>query len=109
MPEFRNPNAGGAPSQDNRSFMLMLLVFLGVAVGIQFWHARTTPQAPANAPAATAPAATTPAAAPAAAQAAPLTSAAAQTPAIQATAESTTVVENELYRITFSNRGGQVT
>ena len=31
------------------------------------------------------------------------------TPAVQATAESTTVVENELYRITFSNRGGQVT
>ncbi len=28
---------------------------------------------------------------------------------MQATAESTTVVENELYRITFSNRGGQVT
>ena len=30
-------------------------------------------------------------------------------PAIQASAESTTVVENELYRITFTNRGGQVT
>jgi YidC/Oxa1 family membrane protein insertase len=28
---------------------------------------------------------------------------------VQAAAESTTVVENELYRITFSNRGGQVT
>jgi YidC/Oxa1 family membrane protein insertase len=29
------------------------------------------------------------------------------TPAVVATNESTTVVENELYRITFSNRGGQ--
>ena len=110
MPEFRNPNAGGAPSQDNRSFMLMLLVFLGVAVGIQVWHARTTPQAPANTPSATAPAATAPALAPAAATQAPaMTAGAAMTPAVQATAESTTVVENELYRITFSNRGGQVT
>src|SRR6202012_3704517 len=34
---------------------------------------------------------------------------AAPVPAIQAAAESTTVVANELYRITFSNRGGQVT
>jgi YidC/Oxa1 family membrane protein insertase len=31
------------------------------------------------------------------------------TPSAQATAESTTVIENELYRITFSNRGAQVT
>ena len=29
-------------------------------------------------------------------------------PTVQAPAESTTVVENELYRITFTNRGGQV-
>src|SRR5882762_6387613 len=28
---------------------------------------------------------------------------------VQAASESTTVVENELYRITFSNRGAQVT
>ena len=30
-------------------------------------------------------------------------------PVVQASAESTTVIENELYRITFSNRGAQVT
>ena len=30
-------------------------------------------------------------------------------PTVQASAESTTTVENELYRITFTNRGGQVT
>jgi YidC/Oxa1 family membrane protein insertase len=30
-----------------------------------------------------------------------------QVPVVQAAAESTTVVENELYKITFSNRGGQ--
>ncbi len=32
-----------------------------------------------------------------------------QVPVVQAEAESTTVVENELYRITFSNRGAQAT
>ncbi len=108
MPEFRNPNAGGAPSQDNRSFMLILLVFLGITIGIQYWHSRTAPPPPANAPAATAPAKTN-SAAPAATQAPVATEAAVQTPAVQAASESTTVVENELYRITFSNRGGQVT
>jgi YidC/Oxa1 family membrane protein insertase len=87
--------------------MLMLLVFLGIAIGIQYWHARTAPPAPENAPAATAPATTAPAAAPA--TTAEAAAAAAQTPSVQATAESTTVVENELYKITFSNRGGQVT
>ena len=35
--------------------------------------------------------------------------AAAAVPVVQAAAETTTVVENELYRITFSNRGGQAT
>ncbi|HXS11620.1 MAG TPA: membrane protein insertase YidC [Acidobacteriaceae bacterium] len=110
MPEFRNPNAGGAPSQDNRSFLVMLLVMMGVVFGIQYWHMRTAPPTPANPPAATAPATTAPAAAPLAATHAPAAEAArAHTPAIQAAAESTTVVENELYRITFSNRGGQVT
>ncbi len=110
MPEFRNPNAGGAPSQDNRSFLVILLVMMAVVFGVQYWHMRTNPQPPANAPAVTAPAATAPAPTPAtAAQTAAMTAAAAKTPAVQATAESTTVVENELYRITFSNRGGQVT
>jgi YidC/Oxa1 family membrane protein insertase len=110
LPEFRNPNAGGAPSQDNRSFLVILLVMMGVVFGVQYWHMRTTPPAPANTPAATSPATTAPAATPSAATQAPATTAAAaQTPAVQAAAESTTVVENELYRITFSNRGGQVT
>jgi YidC/Oxa1 family membrane protein insertase len=36
-------------------------------------------------------------------------STAAAGPTVQASAESTTTVENELYRITFTNRGGQVT
>lgn len=109
MPEFRNPNAGGAGSQDNRSFLVMLIVMMGVVFGVQYWRMRTNPPAPENAPAATAPATTAPPASATSAQAQAASAAAAQTPAIQAAAESTTVVENELYKITFSNRGAQVT
>ncbi len=117
MPEFRNPNAGGAGSQDNRSFLLMFVVMMGVIFGVQYWRMKTNPPAPQNAPAATAPQSASQSAAqtnaPAAAQPGSQTTAAAnaavQSPAVQATAATTTVVENELYRITFSNRGGQVT
>lgn len=110
MPEFRNPNQGGAGSQDNRSFLLMLVVMMAVIFGIQYWHTKIAPPAPETktaAPAATAPAQTAPTTT--TKEAAAKAAAAAQTPAVQAAAETTTVVENELYRITFSNRGGDVT
>lgn len=110
MPEFRNPNAGGAGSQDNRSFLVMLIVMMGVIFGVQYWRMRTNPPAPEHPPAATATQSASQANAPAqSAAAAQAGTTATQTPAVQAAAESTTVVENELYRITFSNRGGQVT
>ena len=110
MPEFHNPNQGGGTgSQDNRSFLLMLIVMMGVIFGIQYWHTKTNPPAPeTKTPAVSAPAQTA-AAAPAKASETAAKAAAAQTPAVQAAAESTTVVENELYKITFSNRGGDVT
>ncbi|HLI78078.1 MAG TPA: membrane protein insertase YidC [Acidobacteriaceae bacterium] len=112
MPEIRNPNAGGGAggNQDNRSFLLMMLVMLGVVFGLQYWRARHNPQtAEPSAPSAVAapspqnPGVNNPAA---------LGSTAADpgqpsTVSLQASTESTTVVENELYRITFSNRGGQ--
>jgi YidC/Oxa1 family membrane protein insertase len=94
--------------------MVMMIVMIGVIFGIQYWR---TAHAPPPAP----PAKTAPAAAPANTQAPPAlpqtaatpTSAkpgtAPQTPTVQAAAASTTVVENELYKITFSNRGAQVT
>jgi YidC/Oxa1 family membrane protein insertase len=90
----------------------MMVVMVGVIVGLQVWRARQAPTVPASAPAATTSA---PSAQPAAgsahangaSQALPAHTEA--TPAIVAAAEATTVVENQLYRITFSNRGGQVT
>ncbi len=131
MPEFRNPNTAGSGggTQDNRSFLIMMIVMVGVIFGIQYWRAQHNPQtaspsspsatAPAQgshaAPAASSPASSAPANAqtsPAAnvpAAAAPAKRNAPAAPTIQAAAPSTTVVENELYRITFSNRGAEVT
>ena len=87
----------------------MMIVMLAVIFGLQYWRTQhnpppAAPETSAAAPAPSAPGATLPsttAVAPAAQPAA--------TPSVAAAAESTTVVENELYRITFSNRGGQVT
>ena len=115
MAEFKNPNQQGG--QDNNSFLLMMLVLVAVFFGIQYFHTSKTKPASPAAPAATQ--SSTPAEAPVAPDAAPGSTAAVLTngakgakeaavPAIQATAATTTVVENELYRITFSNKGGQV-
>jgi YidC/Oxa1 family membrane protein insertase len=109
LPEFRNPNQGGGGSQDNRSFLVMLLVMFGVIFGLQYWRAKHAPPPPETSSVLSQNA--TPAAPAATADAS--TSASSTTPTtvatVQAAAESSTIVENELYRITFSNRGAQVT
>jgi len=108
LPEFKNPNAGGG-GQDSRSFLIMLIVMMGVIFGVQYWRGQHDTPAPTPA-ATTAPAAavstTAPSATPTSASA---PAAASSTPAVVAAAPASTIVENELYRITFSNRGGQVT
>jgi len=127
LAEFKNPNQQGG--QDNNSFLLMMLVMVAIFFGLQYYHSKSKPASPA-APAATqtspaqsgnhpasqpaAPAGDQAATQPAAAQ--PGTkpgskpaAAAPAVPAVKAAAESTTIVENELYRITFSNKGGEVT
>ena len=108
MPEFRNPNQSGGGSQDNRSFLIMMIVMISVIFGLQYWRSQHNPP---TAPPDQQTAASTPSA-PAEAQTsapAPTTGATASTPAVIAAAQTSTVVENELYRITFSNRGGQAT
>lgn len=110
MAEFKNPNQAGGGTQDNRSLLVMMIVLIGVTVGIQYWRSKH-PEAPTP-PAPVSQTAAAPQAAPALGSGGTQASGAmtaAPVPAIQAAAESTTVVENELYRITFSNRGGQVT
>jgi YidC/Oxa1 family membrane protein insertase len=118
LAEFKNPNQQGGG--DNRSLLVMMLVLVTVFFGLQYFRAKTNPQtaspnAAASAPQTGATSGTQPAAqpgppAPANTPAARLPgSTAAAGPTVQASAESTTTVENELYRITFTNRGGQVT
>ena len=114
MAEFSNPNQQGG--QDNRSLVAMMVVFIAVLFGAQYYHSKMNPE-PAPSPASPAAAPQAPRSclprphpqrrhAPAAAAGKPAAPAA---PVVQAGAETTTVIENELYRITFSNRGAQVT
>ncbi|MDQ2925067.1 MAG: membrane protein insertase YidC [Acidobacteriota bacterium] len=121
MAEFKNPNqAGGGGAQDNRSLLVMLVVMSGLFFGVRWYQAKHNPQtASPSAPVAqqAAPVAATGLGGVPASPTAPIAVAATHKPGapattaqtVQATAESTTVVENELYRITFSNRGGQAT
>ncbi len=114
MAEFKNPGQQGG--QDNKSLLVMMVVMVAVFFGLQFYKAKTNP--PTTSPSTTqtttgqtAPAQSGPAGqtAPNGATAAGATVSAAPTvPVLQAAAETTTIVENELYRIVFSNRGAQV-
>jgi YidC/Oxa1 family membrane protein insertase len=127
LAEFKNPNQQGG--QDNHSFLLMMLVMVAVFFGLQYFQSTkpkpASPKAPAtaqntpapnasspssaaNTPASTPGAATSPAKG-AAANSASKTATKTAAPAVKAAALSTTVIENELYRITFSNKGGEVT
>jgi YidC/Oxa1 family membrane protein insertase len=108
LAEFRNPNQAGGTGQDNRSLLVMMIVMLGVLFGVQYWRSAHNPQtAPPDQSTAHTAASATPA--PSAAPAVAATTSAPATPAIQASAAVTTVVENDFYKITFSNQGGQVT
>lgn len=117
MPEIVNPNlqtqgpGGGSGGGDMRSTIVFTLVILVALLGYQYFFKPTPPpaqQTPDQA-AQTQPQQPTPAAVAGqvqlAAASAPGSTAA---PVISATAESNITVENELYRIVFTNRGGQV-
>ncbi|HEX4021732.1 MAG TPA: membrane protein insertase YidC [Acidobacteriaceae bacterium] len=102
MAEYQNPNQQGG--QDTRSLLVFTLVFVLVLLGMEYFR-------PKKAPVPAAPSAQTATQSTAPMQEAPSASAK-NTPAVPseaAASESTTTIENELYRIQFSNRGGQVT
>jgi YidC/Oxa1 family membrane protein insertase len=113
LAEFKNPNQQGGG--DNRSLLVMMLVLVTVFFGLQYFRAKNNPQTvspnvAANSSQSAPAAATQPAAAvPASTSAAAVPGSSAGGPTVQASTEATTTVENELYRITFTNRGGQVT
>ncbi len=112
MAEYKNPNQQGGGKQDSRSLLIFTTVFLAILLGMQMFHPKkpvapvqnatpqkattASPQAP-NVPL------------PGAASANGNGENAAATPRVMAAQRATTTVENELYKITFSNQGGQVT
>jgi YidC/Oxa1 family membrane protein insertase len=112
LAEFKNPNQQGGGGTDTRSLFVMMFVMLAVFFGLSYYRQKKNPQTVSpNSPAVTqsAPQASTPPpTATATALPAPAGAQSTATPAVQAAAEQLTVVENELYRIEFTNRGAQV-
>ncbi|MDE1175915.1 MAG: membrane protein insertase YidC [Edaphobacter sp.] len=118
MAEFKNPNqqGGSGGGQDSRSLFVMMFVMLAVFFGLSYYRSKKNPQTVSPNAAVTqsqqaASTPTAPSAAPVTGSKAAAAGGASSTPgagAVQAAAESTVVVENELYRIEFTNRGAQV-
>ena len=111
MAEIRNPNAslqgpGGnsGGGGDNRSLFLFMTLALMALLAFQYFKPATPVPAQQQA---TQQAAGT-GLSPQSGAAAPIVAVPGGAPAVTATTEQTTVVENELYRITFTNRGAQV-
>ncbi len=117
MAEYKNPNQQGG-KQDTSSLLVFTVVFAAILLGMQFFKPK---HPPVSTPAQTTAAKTNPSQ-----QNGPTTGASSNassptanaagevatgdaTPKVAAPTQTTTVVENELYRITFSNRGGEVT
>jgi YidC/Oxa1 family membrane protein insertase len=102
LAEFNNPQQD--PGMERRLLLVFALTFL-VIILFQPLLKKYLPQS-ATSPAET-PAAVQPAGQPSAASV-PLASVPATAASKQASAETETVVENDLYRVSFTNRGGQV-
>ena len=124
MAEIQNPNQqGGGGGQDSRTLFGFMIVFVLMVVAFQVFGPKKAQQ-PAEHPQQKTEAAqsgagaspgsagnteSTPAAGPAGTSKRAAAGAAPAENSVQASSETQTVVENELYRITFSNRGGEVT
>jgi YidC/Oxa1 family membrane protein insertase len=113
MPEYRSPQ--NEPGMD-RNVLLVFLVLAAVVFGAQFYMRKNAPPAPKptqqpiqSGAQSTAPAVPTGQTPVTTSRSAP-TRAQSKAPAgsVQASSESQIVVENELYRIIFTNRGAQV-
>jgi YidC/Oxa1 family membrane protein insertase len=121
LAEIQNPNQqGGGGGQDSRSLFGFMIVFVLMMVAFEYFSPKkptTPPQHPQekaqpvqSAESSATPAESAPATVPAHSRARGRTHAA-QPPAantVEATSEQDIVVENELYRITFTNRGAAV-
>jgi YidC/Oxa1 family membrane protein insertase len=104
LPDIQNPQH--EPGSEKRLMLVFVLTFV-VMLAFQPLLKKYMPQ-PAAPPQQSQPAQPQPAASTAAATVAPSVAAPASGVTKQASSETETVVENDLYRITFSNRGAQV-
>jgi YidC/Oxa1 family membrane protein insertase len=105
LAEIKNPNQQGSGGQDSRTILAFSAIFLLMFLGLQYFKQKKGPEPPppqqqvqqqSSTPVAPPPAAILPSGGTSAAS-------------VKAENESETIVENELYRIQFSNRGAQVT
>jgi YidC/Oxa1 family membrane protein insertase len=122
LPEIQNPNLqsqspGGGSGGDMRGTILIMLLVFTAVIGYQYFFAKPKPEQPTATQTQTAQNAAqqTPAAVQGAtpdAQAAENSTSSTQIsspmPAVSAAGESETSVENELYKIVFTNRGALV-
>lgn len=116
MTEIRNPNlqtqgsgGSGGGGGDMRTTVVFWLVLMTAFFGYEAFFNKPKPQAPTPNQSQSQQQNTQSAATPgAAATAGAAAQAAAPTPAVTAAAESSVTVENELYKIVLTNRGGQV-
>ena len=114
MPEYKNPNQPGPQGGSNNNLLVTIFVMFAVFFGLQFYHSRHNPQTVApNATPAAGESRTQTAAGIPQPTAAMLAGAGAGTagngaPTLQAPVETTTTLENELFKITFSNKGAVV-
>jgi YidC/Oxa1 family membrane protein insertase len=104
LAEYQNPQQ--EPGTERRLLVVIVITFVVLLVSQPLLkkYMPAPPAQPQNQPAQPQPAAAPPSAAPAA-MAAPLTPSAVTK---HASAETETVIENDLYKITFTNRGAQV-
>jgi YidC/Oxa1 family membrane protein insertase len=105
LAEIKNPNQQGSGGQDSRTILAFSAIFLLMFLGLQYFKQKKGPEPPppqqqvqqqSATPVTPPPAAVVPAGGSSVAS-------------VKAESESETIVENELYRVQFSNRGGQVT
>jgi YidC/Oxa1 family membrane protein insertase len=101
LPEFNNPQQ--EPGMERRLLLVFALTFL-VIILFQPLLKKYLPQPAAPAPESPAAAQPSPQTVAATGPQVPVPAGASQ----QASAETETVIENDLYRVTFTNRGGQV-
>jgi len=105
LAEFKNPQQ--EPGAERRLLLVLALTFLGF-IAFQALLKKYGPQPPAAQTQTQPVPAPTAAALPASVSPTPVASAPATTVTKQASSESETIIENDLYKITFTNRGAQV-